>query len=101
MKLYEVRVGKEHDKRRKLTDEQREEIKRLYENKDYSLQRLAIKFHVCRDTIYRIVNPNAEKLRKGYSEKHWRKYKPSQEKSQQTREKHFQYKQSLVDNGMI
>lgn len=101
MKLYEVRVGKEHDKRRKLTDEQREEIKQLYATGNYSQQGLASKFGVGHDTIHRIVNPDAARRRKEYNKKHWKKYRPTSEKNKRAISRHLQYKKILVDCGII
>jgi len=101
MNIYDARVGKQFDRRRKLTDEQKEEIKLLYSTGNYSQQRLAIKFGVGHDTIHRIVNPDAERRRKEYSVKHWRKYRPTPEKNKMAIMKHLKYKQSLIDNGNI
>lgn len=58
------RVGKKHDKRRKLTDEEREEIKHLYatgDKENYSQRKLAKMFGVSRRLITFIVDP--EKLK--------------------------------------
>lgn len=101
MNIYDARVGKQFDRRRKLTDEQREEIKRLYSTGNYSQQRLAIKFGVGHDTIHRIVNPDAERRRKGYSVKHGWKYRPTPEKNKRAISRHLQYKQILIDYGKI
>ena len=101
MNIYEARVGKQYDRRRKLTDEQREEIKRLYSTGKFSQQGLAIKFGVGHDTIHRIVNPDAARRRKEYYKKHNEKYRPSPEKNKRACMRHLQYKQILIDCGKI
>lgn len=103
MNIQKFRVGKQFDRRRKLTDEQKEEIKRIYATKEYSQKRLAIKFGVSESTIYRIVTPNAELRRKDSNRKYWAEHKNnrSSEKNNEGFKRHLQYKRSLIENGKI
>lgn len=57
-------IKPEDDKRVKLTDEQREQIRELYKLPDYSQRRLAGQFGVSRRLITFILDPEKEKAAK-------------------------------------
>ena len=62
------------DRRRKLTEEQKAEMRQLYADGKGSYKALADKFHVSKSTVGVIVNPDrAEKVRKR-NQQHWRDY---------------------------
>lgn len=58
------KIKPEDDRRVKLTEEQRDEIRELYVSPDYSLRRLAGMFGVSRRLIQFIVDPEKEKRNK-------------------------------------
>ncbi len=63
-------IKPEDDRRVKLTDEQREQIRELYKLPDYSHRRLAGEFKVSRRLIQFIVDPEKQAAAKaGYSER--------------------------------
>lgn len=57
------KIPKELDKRRKLTDEQKEEIYRRYTdpNNTLSMEKLGQEYGVTKYTVYYIVNPDKRK----------------------------------------
>lgn len=94
-------VGKEHDRRRKLTDEQREQIKELYASGKYSMMQLAIKFGVHRDTINRIVKPEFDAIKRKHNKKYYEAHPIPAEKRKEYLESHYKYKQKLYEEGKI
>ena len=67
-----LRLSENQDRRRKLTEAQKEEIRQLYADGKGSWQALAGKYHVSKSTIGIIVSPErAEKVRSRVKA-HWR-----------------------------
>lgn len=62
------------DGRRKLTDDQKEEIRNLYVPNQVSLRVLAKKFGVNKSTIHMIVNESVKKANDERIRNHWRDY---------------------------
>ena len=89
------------DRRRKLTDEQKEEIKRIYATGVCGMRPLAKQFGVSRSLIQIIVNPDVAERKKQYTKDHWRDYRPSKEKWNETIKEHRKYKQSLYLKGEL
>ena len=52
-----IRLPPEYDRRRRLTDEQKDEIKHKYSTGLYSLNNLAKEYSVSKKTVLLIVNP--------------------------------------------
>lgn len=89
------------DRRRKLTDEQKEEVKRIYESGVCGMRSLAKQFGVSRTTIQIIVNPErAAKIKRRIKE-HWRDYRPTKEEWSSIMREHRRYKQSLYLKGEL
>lgn len=61
MQLRELKLPKEFDRRRKLTDEQKNEIIRLHKQKKMSYRELMNKFNVSHMMIYRTLHPEKNK----------------------------------------
>jgi hypothetical protein len=57
-----VELGEEFDRRKKLTSEQRQEIKELYETGEYTQRELGRLYGVDRRVIANCVNPEKAKL---------------------------------------
>ena len=89
------------DRRRKLTDEQKEEIKRIYAEGKYGTRPLAKQFGVSRSTIQVIVNPAIKQRHHNYVKEHWRDYRPSKEEWAATMKEHRHYKQELYLKGEL
>ena len=100
-KSEKIKLDPSQDRRRKLTDEQKVEILRIYKSGVCGMRPLAKQFGVSRSTIQIIVNPNrAEKVKQRVKE-HWRDYRPSKKKWAETIREHRQYKQQLYVNGEL
>ena len=91
-----------NDKRMKLTDEQREEIKKEYETSLISQRALAEKYKVDRKTIYNILHPEKyqAKLEQYKQEKHSKQYY-NKEKQKDYVKKYRHHKQDLYLKGEI
>ena len=90
------------DKRIKLTDEQREKIKKDYSTGLISQRGLARKYKVDRKTIYNILHPEKyqETLERYKEEKHSKQYY-NKEKHKDYIKNHRRYKQELYVKGEI
>ena len=92
----------ENDKRIKLTEEQRENIKKEYSTGLISQRSLAEKYNVDRKTIYNILHPDKyqETLERYKEEKHSKKYYVK-EKQRDYIKKYRRRKQKLYKEGII
>lgn len=100
-KSEKLKLNETQDRRRKLTDEQKEAIKRIYAEGKCGTRPLAKQFGVSRSLIQVIVNPEIAERKKQYTKKHWRDYRPSKEDWAETIRKHRRYKQELYLNGEL
>ena len=92
-------VGQAHDKRRKLTEEQKEEIKEKYNTGLYSYRTLAKEYGVSKRTINNTINPITAQKSKDRIKAHWCDYQKHGEDWVNTIKKHRQYKKELLDAG--
>jgi DNA invertase Pin-like site-specific DNA recombinase len=100
-KSSKIKLDPSQDRRRKLTEEQKEEIRRIYQSGVCGTRPLAKQFGVSRTTIQVIVNPNIAERHKQYRKEHWRDYRPSKEEWAATIREHRHYKQELYLNGEL
>ena len=100
-KSEKLKLPPNKDRRRKLTDEQKEEIKRIYATGVCGMRPLAKQFGVSRSLIQVIVNPDVAERKKQYVKDHWRDYRPSKEKWNATVREHRKYKQNLYLQGEL
>lgn len=100
-KSEKIRLSPSQDRRRKLTDEQKEQIRELYETGLVSQRELARQFNVNRSTIQIIVNPNRAVKVKQRIKEHWKDYRPDKEAWSETMRKHRRYKQELYLKGEL
>lgn len=96
-----IKLAPTQDRRRKLTDEQKEEIKRIYKSGVCGMRPLAEQFSVSRSTIQVIVNPNRAERVKQRNKDHWRDYRPTKEEWAATIREHRHYKQELYVKGEL
>lgn len=89
------------DRRKKLTDEQREEIKELYGTGLYSLNGLAKQFNVSKKTILLIVNEESAERAKQYRKEHWHEWKGTKEEHREAIKNTRRYKNELYKNGKL
>lgn len=103
-KIDNLRTGKDNDKRRKLADKQREEIKRLYNGDNLPIREIARRYEdICsRRTIHFILFPEREaKLKKIIKlEKRWLKYY-DKDKHREYMAKHRKRKRDLYNAGLV
>lgn len=100
-KSEKLKLSETQDRRRKLTDDQKEEIKRIYKSGVCGTRPLAKKFSVSRKTIQLIVNPAIKQRQHDYVANHWRDYRPSKEEWAETQREHRHYKQELYLKGEL
>ena len=100
-KSEKIKLPKELDRRVKLTDEQREEIRNLYGTGCYSLNGLAKRFNVSKKTILLIVNEESAERARQYRKEHWREFQGTKEEHREAIKKTRHYKQSLYKDGKL
>lgn len=100
-KSEKIKLNELQDRRKRLTDEQREEIRELYGTGSYSLNDLARMFHVSKKTVLLIVNKESAKKAKEYRKEHWREWQRKGEEWNEIVRKHRAYKQELYKNGQL
>lgn len=92
-------VGQVHDKRRKLTEEQKEEIRGKYSTGFYSYCMLANEYKVSKRTVNNIINPVTAQKSKNRIKDHWKDYQQHGKEWAETMQKHRQYKKKLLEAG--
>lgn len=100
-KSEKIKLKGLQDRRKRLTDEQREEIKKLYGTGYYSLNGLAKQFEVSKKTILLIVNSESAERAKQYRKEHWREWQRTGEEWNETIKKTRAYKQELYLKGEL
>lgn len=88
------------DRRRKLTDADVAEIRRLYAAGLGSYRSLADRFGVSKDTICRLVNPAREEALREYRRANWRKYADREKQTEAVRNLR-RYKHELYERGEL
>lgn len=100
-KSEKIKLSGLQDRRKKLTDMQREEIKNLYGTGLYSLNGLAKRFNVSKKTILLIVNKESAERAKQYRKENWREWQRTTEERNEAIKKTRKYKQSLMLKGEL
>lgn len=100
-KSEKIKLPEKLDRRRKLTEEQKQEIRQKYETGFYSLKDLAKEYSVSKKTIILIVNPKSKEKNDKRIKDHWRDYVKSKEERNEVIKEHRHYKQSLYVSGML
>lgn len=102
-KSEKIKLSKEQDRRVKLSDEQKEEIRAKYTTGLYSQRGLAIEYNVSRRLISFILDE--EKAKRAAEQLKARRadgrYKPSKEQWAETMREHRRYKQKLYIDGKL
>ena len=99
-KCEHIRLSGLQDRRRKLTEEQKEEIRKLYDKGAGSHQALADAYHVSKSTIGLIVNPDRAAKVKARISEHWRDYADREKLTEATRNLR-RYKHQLYLKGEL
>lgn len=100
-KSEKIRLSETQDRRKKLTQVQRKEIKDLYGTGCYSLNGLAKMFEVSKKTILLIVNEESAEKAKQYRKEHWKEWQQTKEEHREAIKKTRKYKQSLMLDGKL
>ena len=100
-KSEKIKLKGLQDRRKRLTDEQREEIRKLYETGCYSLNGLAKRFDVSKKTILLIVNKESAEKAKQYRKEHWKEWQRTGEEWNETVRNHRKYKYELYKEGKL
>ena len=100
-KSEKIKLSKEQDRRVKLSDSQREEIKKLYGTGLYSLNDLAKKFNVSKKSILLIVNEESAERAKQYRKEHWKEWQRKGKEHNEAIKKTRKYKHKLYVDGKL
>ncbi len=100
-KSEKIKLKGLQDRRKRLTDEQRKEIKELYGTGCYSLNGLAKRFEVSKKTILLIVNEESAERAKQYRKEHWKEWQRKGEEHNKAINNTRKYKQELYKSGKL
>ena len=100
-KSEKIKLKGLQDRRKKLTDNQREEIRELYETGLYSLNDLAKKYNVSKKTILLMVNKDSYEKAKQYSKEHWKDHQRKGEEHNKAIMNTRKYKHELMLKGEL
>ena len=100
-KSEKIKLKGLQDRRKRLTDEQRKEIKELYGTGYYSLNDLAKRFNVSKKSILLIVNNDSAERAKQYRKEHWKEWQRKGKEHNEAISKTRKYKQSLMLKGEL
>lgn len=100
-KSEKIKLKGLQDRRKRLTDEQRERIKELYGTGLYSLNDLAKKYSVSKKTILLIVNKDSAEKAKQYRKEHWKDWQRKGEEHNKAIANTRKYKQELYKSGKL
>lgn len=95
-KTEKLKLPPELDRRRKLNDEQKDEIKHKYSTGFYSLNGLAKEYGVSKKTILLIVNSESKRKNDEYIKEHWKNYAPTKEERNAVIREHRAYKNKVL-----
>lgn len=100
-KSEKIKLQGLQDRRKRLTDEQREKIRELYGTGLYSLNGLAKDFKVSKKTILLIVNRDSAEKAKRYRKEHWKEWQRKGEEHNRAIKNTRQYKNRLYKEGKL
>lgn len=102
-KSESIKLPKQYDRRIKLTDKQRDEIKEKYASGVYSQRALAREYNVSRRLISFVLNPEKyETAKEQFKERRKDgRYEPDKASRNQIQREHRGYKQRLFKEGKL
>lgn len=95
------KLPQKYDRRRKLSEEQKDEIRHKYETGLYSLRILAAEYKVSKKLILVTVNPESAQKSKDRMKEHWRDYRMTKEQAAAYRRNLRSYKKELMTAGKL
>ena len=99
-KSRNIRLPSEYDRRRKLTDTDYENIRKLYAE-GMSQRALGRLYQVAHGTIGAIVNPKIKEYQRNWQREHWKEYPKSKEERNRVLKNWRHYKHDLYKKGLI
>ena len=100
-KSEKIKLKGLQDRRKRLTDEQRKEIKRLYGTGFYSLNDLAKRFNVSKKSVLLIVNKDSAERARQYRKDHWKEWQRKGEEHNEAIKKTRKHKHELYKHGEL
>ena len=100
MIVDKMRLPENLDRRRKLTEAQKEEMRRLYATGNYSYKSLGEQFHVSKSTAAIVVIPARAEYVKKRTASHWRDYTDRAALTRATKNLR-EYKKKLYEEGLL
>lgn len=100
-KSEKIKLNDLQDRRKRLSEAQRDEIRTLYETGLYSLNNLAQRFCVSKKTILLTVNSESMERAKQYRKEHWKQWERKGEEHNNAIRNTRKYKQSLYLKGEL
>lgn len=100
-KSEKIKLQGLQDRRKKLNDSQRAEIKELYGTGLYSLNGLAKRFNVSKKTILLIVNEESAEKAKQYRKENWQQWQRKGEEHNKAIRNTRAYKHKLYMDGKL
>lgn len=100
-KAQRIKLSESQDRRRKLSEVQKQEIKDLYETGNFSMKTLASMYEVSKKTILLIVNPESAEKARQYRKENWRNWQRTGEEWNRIQREHRAYKQMLYIRGEL
>jgi hypothetical protein len=98
-KSEKIPLAEKQDRRRKLMQEQKDEIVSLYATGFHSLRSLGRQFGVDKSYIKILVDPERAQTVKNRIKEHWQDYVPTKEQRNEIMRKHRYYKHGLYLKG--
>lgn len=95
-KTEKMKLPPELDRRRKISNEQKEEIKHKYASGLYSLNKLAKEYEVSKKLILITVNSESRRKSEEYIKEHWRDYRPDKAEWAAIMREHRAYKNRVL-----
>lgn len=99
-KSEKIKLSEYQDRRRKLTEDQKEEIRKIYASGVCGTRPLAKQYGVSKSTIQLIVNPTRREAVKRRIKEHWRDYYDTKKAVEAIR-KTRKYKHELYLKGEL
>lgn len=100
-KSEKLKLAETQDRRRRLTTEQQEEIKKLYQTGLYSWNQLAKMYGCSKSRVGQLVNPDRDRKVRERMKEHWRDYQQKGEEWNAIQKEHRRYKQELYLKGEL
>ena len=100
-KSEKIKLNGLQDRRKKLTNDQKQDIAHIYSLGLSSLNTLAKQFNVSKKTILLTVNPVSAEKSKQYTKEHWKDHQEDKAERRKTIKEHRRYKQRLYIKGEL